>query len=51
LDLAHSYRAEKDLERLIERCSENGEHAPDERDELWKESIKACPERRRREGT
>jgi hypothetical protein len=49
LDVAHSYQVEKDLDRLIERRSENGEHDPAERDELWKASVAAYHERRRRQ--
>jgi hypothetical protein len=49
LDVAQSYQVEKDLDRLIERRSENGESDPDERNELWKESIRAYHEHRRRQ--
>ncbi len=52
MDVAQSYQVEKDLDRLIERRSQNGEHDPDERDErdeLWKESIRAYHENRRRQ--
>jgi hypothetical protein len=49
LDVAQSYQVEKDLDRLIERRAQNGESDPDERDELWKESIRAYHERKRRQ--
>ena len=49
MDVAQSYQVEKDLDRLIERRSQNGEQDPDERDELWKESIRAYHEHRHRQ--
>lgn len=49
MDVAHSYQVERDLDRLIERRSENGEHAPDERNALWQASVAAYHERRRRQ--
>jgi len=38
---------EAELNRLIERRSRNGDTDPDEREELWKESVKAYHERQR----
>ncbi len=49
MDLAHSCQVEKDLDRLIERQSQRGEQDPDERDELWKASMRAHRERLRRQ--
>jgi len=49
LDVAQDYQVEKDLVRLIERRSENGEQDPDEQDALWKASVAAYHERRRRQ--
>jgi hypothetical protein len=41
--------AEKQLDILIERRSRNGEVDPDEREELWRESVRAYTARRREE--
>jgi hypothetical protein len=41
--------AEEELNRFIERRARKGEQDPDERDELWKESVRAYHERRRRQ--
>jgi hypothetical protein len=40
MDVAHGERAEKQLDLLIERRSRKGEVDPDEREELWKESVR-----------
>jgi hypothetical protein len=49
LDIAHAEKVEKDLDALIERRSRKGEVDPDEREELWKESVRAYTARRREE--
>jgi hypothetical protein len=49
LDVAQSYQVEKDLDRLIERRSQNGEQEPDEHDRLWRESLERHNERLRRQ--
>lgn len=41
--------AERELDRMIERRSRNGETASDERGELWKESVRRYNARRREE--
>jgi hypothetical protein len=38
-----------ELERMVERRSRNGEADPDEREELWKESVRAYNARREEE--
>jgi hypothetical protein len=40
---------ERELDRMIERRTRNGEHDPDEREELWKESVRRYNARRREE--
>ncbi len=40
---------EAELTRLIEKRSRNGAQDPDEQDALWKASVKAYHERRRRQ--
>jgi hypothetical protein len=42
-------RGEAELNRLIERRSDNGEVDPDEREELWKASVAAYNARKREE--
>lgn len=50
MDVAqHTEMVEAELTRLIEKRSRNGAQDPDEQDALWKESIKAYHERRRRQ--
>jgi MoaA/NifB/PqqE/SkfB family radical SAM enzyme len=39
--------ADRELDRMIERRSRNGEVDPDEREELWKESVRRYNARRR----
>ena len=41
--------AERELDRMIERRSRRGESDPDEREELWKESVRRYNARRREE--
>jgi hypothetical protein len=41
--------ADRELERMVERRSRNGETDPDEREELWKESVRAYNARREEE--
>jgi hypothetical protein len=40
---------ESELDRLIERRSRKGEEDPEEREELWKESVRRYNARRREE--
>jgi hypothetical protein len=49
VDLAHTEAADAELARMIERRSRRGEVDPDEREELWKESVRAYNARRREE--
>ncbi len=39
--------ADRELDRMIERRSCNGEVDPDEREEIWKESVRRYNARRR----
>ena len=41
--------ADRELERMVERRSRNGETDPDEREELWKASVAAYNARRSEE--
>ena len=41
--------ADRELERMLERRSRNGEPDPDEREEPWKESVRAYNARREEE--
>jgi hypothetical protein len=45
VDIAHSEMVEKELDAMIERRSQKGETDPDEREELWKESVRRHNER------
>jgi hypothetical protein len=47
MDVAHGEMAEKQLDILIERRACKGEADPDEREELWKASVRAYTARRR----
>jgi hypothetical protein len=49
VDVAHGEVVEKELDFLIERRSRNGEVDPDEREELWRESVRAYTARREQE--
>jgi hypothetical protein len=50
LDVAQrTEMVEAELTRLIEKRSRNGAQDPDEQDALWKASVKAYHERRRRQ--
>ena len=48
MDLARSEGVEAELNRLVEKRSSR-EMDPDEREELWKESVRAYTARRREE--
>ena len=48
MDLARSEGVEAELNRLVEKRSSR-EIDPDEREELWKESVRAYTARRREE--
>ena len=49
MDVAHGEMVEKDLNAMIERRGRKGELDPDEREELWKESVRLYNARRREE--
>ena len=49
MDIAHSEMVEKELDLLIERRSRKGDMDPDEREELWKASVRAYNARRQEE--
>jgi hypothetical protein len=40
LNIARGEQVEKELDTMIERRSHKGETDPDEREELWKESVR-----------
>jgi hypothetical protein len=47
MDVAHAEAVEKELNNFIERRSRKGGVDPDEREELWKESVRRYNARRR----
>jgi hypothetical protein len=49
VEVARGELVEKDLDAMIERRSRNGDTDPDEREELWKESLRAHNVRRSEE--
>jgi hypothetical protein len=49
LDAAHAEMVEKQLDAMIQRRARKGDLDPDEREELWKESVRAYTARRREE--
>jgi hypothetical protein len=49
VDLAHAEAVDVKLARMIEGCPRRDEVDPDEREELWKESVRAYTVRRREE--
>jgi hypothetical protein len=49
VNIAHSEMVEKELDILIERRSQKGETEPDEREELWKESVRRYNEQHQEE--
>jgi hypothetical protein len=49
VDIAHTEAADAELARMIEGCSRKGEVDPDEREELWKESVRVYNARKREE--
>jgi hypothetical protein len=49
VDVAHGEMVEKELDAMIERRARKGEVDPDEREELWKESVRRYNARRRAE--
>ena len=49
MDIAHGELVEKELDTLIERRSRKGEVDPDEREELWKQSVRRYTARMREE--
>jgi MoaA/NifB/PqqE/SkfB family radical SAM enzyme len=49
VDIARGEMVEKELDAMIERRSRKGGVDPDEREELWKESVRRYNTRRREE--
>jgi len=49
MEVAHSEMVEKDLNAMIELRARKGEVDPDEREELWKESVRLYNAHRREE--
>ena len=49
VDANRTEAADRELVRMIERRSRNGDVDPDEREELWKESVRRYNARRREE--
>src|SRR5215210_9487706 len=49
MDVAHGEIVEAELTAFIERRSRKGDVDPDEREELWKESVRVYTARRREE--
>ena len=49
MDVAHREVVEKQLDALIQRRARKGDVDPDEREELWKESVRRYNARRREE--
>jgi hypothetical protein len=49
VDVARSKMVEAEVDRLIEKRSRDGEVDPDEREELWKESVRRYNALRREE--
>jgi hypothetical protein len=47
MDLVHGEMVEKQLDAMIERRARKGDVDPDEREELWKVSVRAYTARRR----
>jgi len=47
MGVARGEMAEKQLDVLIQRRARKGDVDPDEREELWKQSVRAYEERRR----
>jgi hypothetical protein len=49
MDLAHAETVEKQLDAMIRRRARKGDVDPDEREEIWKASVRAYTARRREE--
>src|SRR5918995_1079143 len=49
MDVAHGEMVEKQLDALIQRRTRKGDVDPDEREELWKASVRAYTARREEE--
>ena len=47
MDIAHGEIVEKELDQMIERRARQGEEDRDEKEELWKESVRRYNARRR----
>ena len=49
MDVAHTEAVDAELVRMIERRSRKGEVDPDEREELWQQSVRRYNAKRREE--
>jgi hypothetical protein len=49
VDVAHGEMVEKELDAMIQRRARKGDLDPDEREDLWKASVRSCNIRRREE--
>jgi hypothetical protein len=49
MDVAHGEMVEQQLDAMIQRRTRKGDLDPDEREELWKASVRAYTARRREE--
>jgi hypothetical protein len=49
MDVAHAEMVEKQLDAMIQRRARKGDVDPDEREELWKASVRAYIARRQEE--
>jgi hypothetical protein len=49
VDVAHTEAVDAELVRMIERRSRKGEVDPDEREELWQQSVRRYNAKRREE--
>jgi ABC-type phosphonate transport system ATPase subunit len=47
MDVEHAEMVEKQLDAMIQRRARKGDVDPDEREELWKASVRAYEEKRR----
>ena len=47
MDVAHGEMVEQQLDAMIQRRARKGDLDPDEREELWKASVRAYEEKRR----
>ena len=47
MDVEHAVMVEKQLDAMIQRRARKGDVDPDEREELWKASVRTYEEKRR----